>query len=152
MATNLPIITNLEATVIHISTPKSIYICNIYIPPNQDINPVEINNLTEQIPMPRIILGDFNGHNCIWGSDTTNARGRTLENIIDATKLILLNNSEKTRFDSFTGNSSVLDLTLCDPALFPTLVWETLPYLYGSDHYPILITNQNGHDHYTTPL
>ncbi|XP_074032667.1 uncharacterized protein [Leptinotarsa decemlineata] len=99
----------------------------------------KVSDLFEQIPKPRIILGDFNAHNELWGSDTTNIGGRSLENVIDTSNLILLNSVTKTRFNAFSGKHSVLDLTLCDPALAPLLSWKVLPDLYDSDHFPILI-------------
>ncbi|GBM16126.1 putative RNA-directed DNA polymerase from transposon BS, partial [Araneus ventricosus] len=36
-----------------------------------------------QLPVPFIVLGDFNGHNTLWGSVDTNARGRQVEKLLD---------------------------------------------------------------------
>lgn len=151
-AQEIPLVTNIEALAISVLSPKKLHICNIYIPPNSEINSTELNNLIEQIPKPRIILGDFNSHNIIWGSDTTNPKGRILDSLMDKCNLIALNNGEKTRFNSFSGTSSVLDLSFCDPSLSTSFSFEVLPYLYGSDHFPIKLTSEQQPNSCTNPI
>ena len=36
-----------------------------------------------------LLLGDFNGHNFIWGSDDVNDKGRIIENFINKNNLSL---------------------------------------------------------------
>lgn len=55
--------------------------------------------------------------------------------------MIILNSNSPTHFSASTGGFSNIDLTICDPKIAPNLQWETLPTLYGSDHFPIKIQN-----------
>lgn len=142
-AQSITLTTDLEAVAVSVSLQRKVNICNIYIPPNKIIYSQDIKQILEQIPKPRIIIGDFNGHNTIWGSNTINTKGRIIATVMEELSLNLLNDGEKTRFNSYTGESSALDLSLCDPVLSPSLSWEVLPYLYGSDHHPIKISNNN---------
>ena len=143
-AHEIPINTNLEAVAVSIELPnKNVSICNIYIPPSTDFSTEDISNLLRQIPSPRVVIGDFNSHNVIWGSLNTDLKGRHLFDAIDMVGLAILNNGEKTRFNSSSGQSTALDLSLCEPALTLTLQWQVLPFLYGSDHFPILITDSS---------
>lgn len=139
-ATQIHINTNLEAVAIKIEQKQEINLCTLYLPPNEALDSEELSSLLQQIPLPRIILGDFNCHNIIWGSMMTNRKGRILEEILDYQNLALLNNGSGTRYNSFTGNFSSIDLSFCDTTLLPDLTWETLPDLYGSDHCPIKIS------------
>jgi hypothetical protein len=38
-------------------------------PPTIQTRITKLNNLINQLPSPYIIMGDFNGHNPLWGSD-----------------------------------------------------------------------------------
>ncbi|KAB0797694.1 hypothetical protein PPYR_08687, partial [Photinus pyralis] len=136
-------LTNLEAVATTIITSSKFNICNIYLPPNLNISNNDIAIVLEQIPSPRIIIGDFNAHNEIWGSISTDARGRIIESIIDRYNLNLLNDGNQTRFNSFTGNFSTLDLSICDPQTGTHLEWDVIPHIYGSYHRPIKITKQD---------
>lgn len=135
--------TQLEAIAISLKGPQKINICNIYIPPGTDPSARELSDLFNQIPQPRIILGDFNAHHVLWGSSKSDSLGRKIEQIITNLNVNLLNDGSITRFNVSTGGGSAIDLTLCDPVLQPGLSWQVTPYLHGSDHFPILITNNN---------
>lgn len=100
-AKEIPITSEIEAIAIQVIYKQKLNICNIYIPPNKDINLTELNQLIIQIPTPRLIVGDFNGNNVIWGSQSTNKRGKIIEESINANHLNLLN----------TGGWATQDLT-----------------------------------------
>lgn len=138
-ATEINLTTNLEAVAASINFRNKISICNIYIPHGRNLDITELQHLIDQLPRPRLIIGDFNCHNILWGSINTNAAGTLMENFIDSTKLMLLNTGEPTRFNAATGGFSNIDLSMCDPELFTYLEWRTYDYLYGSDHFPIKI-------------
>ena len=53
---------NLQATAIKASLPQTINIYSTYIPPKHKLDKNEIENLTEQLPTPIILMGDFNAH------------------------------------------------------------------------------------------
>lgn len=97
--------TNLEAIAVSVNCHTKINICNIYLAPNREINYDEITDLLGQIPSPRIILGDFNAYNTIWGSPTTNKRGSILEKLIEDNNLAILNTGSPTRFNHITENA-----------------------------------------------
>ena len=78
--------TNLQATAVRISLHKTITLCSIYIPPQYKLELQELNNLITQLPSPYIIMGDFNGHNPLWGSDKLTDKGKKLEDFANQNK------------------------------------------------------------------
>jgi hypothetical protein len=88
-AYQLPINTQLESVAVTIQLAKKLNICNVYIPPNKDFYLHDINNLLNQIPSPRLIIGDFNSHHISWNSLDTNLRGQILYDAIEKTNLVI---------------------------------------------------------------
>ena len=84
--------TSLQAVAATVKFRNRITICNIYIPPTSRISLKNLQDLYIQLPQPCTLIGDFNAHSQRWGSDNTNARGKMIENFIDQTNLIILNN------------------------------------------------------------
>ncbi len=142
----LPINTNLEAIAITINHHGKMNICNIYIPHPDNIDSNDVEQLIRQIPTPRIILGDLNSHNPVWGSDHLTTQGRNFGEIFDNQNLTLMNDGSKTHFNAYNASFSCIDLSLCDPVSAPLLTWKALKELYSSDHFPIII------DHFHAPL
>lgn len=134
---------NTEMEAIAIQTMinnTNLTICNIYINNKYEMNINELENLIDQLPQPFLITGDFNSHNTLWGSHKTDIRGKIIEKLIISRNLILLNNLQPTHFNLTTGNTSVIDLTICSCELAVKMEWKVLDYLYNSDHYPIIVT------------
>lgn len=138
-AEQIDIQTEIEAVAIKIQAPATISVCNIYLPNSQSLDANEIKDLIKQLPKPFILLGDFNSHNTIWGSNKSDTRGRQMENIIDEEDLIILNNGQPTHFNMSNGRLSAIDLTLCSTAIAPKCNWGVLEQLHDSDHFPILL-------------
>lgn len=117
---------------------KKITICNIYLQ-NSQPDPQEILTDLSQLPKPILILGDFNSHNILWGSSYSDSRGKIIENIIDRTELILLNNGCPTHICLAYNSFSAIDLTIsiCSTSIAQDIKWRTDNYTYDSDHYPI---------------
>ncbi|XP_055931918.1 uncharacterized protein LOC129962202 [Argiope bruennichi] len=90
------------------------------------------------------MLGDFNGHSTLWGSNSTNSRGQQIEQFISNNCLCLLNNDEKTYFHEPTRTFHSLDLAICSPELLPLLTFAVSNDLYNSDHYPIIVSHADG--------
>lgn len=132
--------TNLQAVAVKLWCPESVTICSVYIPPDFALTQNDISTLISQLPTPYIIVGDFNSHNRIWGSDHSNNRGKVMEDILANEDVSLLNTGAATHFCSFTGKFSHIDLSLCDPRSFPSLSWQTLDDLHDSDHFPVKIS------------
>jgi len=122
---------------------KYLDIVNLYLPPSQNID----TNIIEQYLNKDhhiIILGDFNSHNALWGSNQTNARGKLIENFIDKHNLTVLNTKQPTRLHH-TGTTSNIDLTLTNPQVALNTTWEVANDNLGSDHYPIIINTKHKH-------
>ena len=122
---------------------KRVTICNIYIHPQQNFTQADLKKLTDQLPKPFILTGDFNSHNSLWHDYKTDTRGETLENFILDNDLNILDEDEHTFEQIRTDNSiykSHIDLTLITPDLQPDLDWTTCDDDNGgSDHFPIKI-------------
>jgi len=136
----LTISTDIEAIVVTIKlTNNDINICNIYLPNHKTFDQTDINNIIKQLPKPFIIVGDFNSHNVIWGSDNTDQRGKVIEKILDDNDIILLNNTEPTRLNPINGNLSHIDLSFASTSLAQRINWNVTPNLTSSDHFPIIL-------------
>ena len=73
--------TELQATAVSVTLDKEITICSVYIPPSFSLNSQHLDSLL-QLPSPYIILGDFNGHNILWGGKNNDSRGELIENFL----------------------------------------------------------------------
>ena len=74
--------TNLQAVAVKITLSFVFTICSIYCPPNKYIDSNDLEHLLSQIHGPVMMLGDFNSHNPLWGSDHITPKGRVIENFI----------------------------------------------------------------------
>lgn len=137
---------NLQVSAVRIGLHTQYTVCNLYIHPNENITSQDLLNLINQLPQPFIILGDFNAKHPLWGNRETDRHGRVIEQILMDPDIGILNDGHATHFHVQTGTSSAIDLSLCSPIVQPDLVWTVLDDLYGSDHYPILITNETSND------
>ena len=85
------------------------------------------------------MLGDFNGHNVLWGSKDNDPRGEVIENFITKNDICLMNDKSHTYLDSGKGTFSSIDLSLCHPSVFLDYNWSVCEDQHGSDHFPIII-------------
>ncbi|GFY17258.1 putative RNA-directed DNA polymerase from transposon X-element [Trichonephila clavipes] len=67
--------TSLQDVAVRIHIRSLVTVCCVYLPPNDVVPQVDLNQLVSQLPAPFILLGDFNGHSPLWGHDDTNSRG-----------------------------------------------------------------------------
>ena len=70
--------------------------CSIYIPPNSSDSLAQLKSLTDQLSTPFIIMGDFKGHNPLWGSKTTNDKDTQLKDFLSQKGLCIFNNGTDT--------------------------------------------------------
>ena len=131
--------TTLQAVAVKVFLPSPLHICNIYLPPDSVVTQQSIDHLMDQLPRPFLLAGDFNAHNPLWGSLTTNLKGTLVENTIRLRNVVLLNNGSNTHLTAATGSLSAIDLTLCSPSLALDTEWSVHDDLCGSDHFPIFI-------------
>lgn len=140
----------LLAVAVRVKVPFETTICSIYLPDGR-WKQQELLDLIKNLPPPIILAGDFNSHNTLWGSDFTDTRGNTLENIINDTNLTILNSGSPTHINAYSGKSSAIDLTIASPSLSLMLDWRVLPEPYFSDHYPISISLSTQFEPFKTP-
>lgn len=131
--------TDLQAVAATIFGPFKFTVCSLYLPPNVTFSIDQLVHLTQQLPEPLLLLGDFNGHNILWHSTETDTRGRLIEAFLGATNLCIINGNSPTHFCSATGKHSYIDLSLSSPQILSRIEWRVSDDLYGSDHYPIVI-------------
>jgi hypothetical protein len=130
---------NLQATKVRISLHKTIISCSVYIPPQYKLNLHELNSLVNQLPSSYIIMGDFNSHNPLWGSDKLTDKGKKLEHFANQNNLCILYDGSNTYLHPGNGSYTSIDITLTDPTLASDLSWTVHDDLCDSDNFPILI-------------
>ena len=93
---NIQLTTELQATAVSVTLDKEITICSIYIPPSFSLKTEHLDSLLKQLPSPYLLLGDFNGHNILWGNKENNSRGELIENFITNNDICLMNDKSNT--------------------------------------------------------
>ena len=142
--------TNLQAVAVKITLSFVFTICSIYAPPNKCIDIKDLEHLLSQIQEPVMILGDFNSHNPLWGSDHLSPKGRVIESFISQNDLCLYNDGSSTFIHSGNGTYSAIDLSFASPTLFDRFSWNVHDDCSGSDHFPIILRAVENDD-YTKP-
>ncbi|GBM63257.1 hypothetical protein AVEN_110942-1 [Araneus ventricosus] len=111
--------TQLQAVAIQIQLNSRITVCYLYLPPRVHIEQRHLDYLIQQLPSPFFLLGDFNGHNPLWGRTDTNPRGRQIETLIEDRGLCILNDNSYTHFHQASHTFHTIDLAICSPSLAP---------------------------------
>ena len=121
----------------------------MYIPPNFHLETEHLDTLLKQLPSPYILVGDFNGHNILWGCKDNTPKGNIIEDFITKNDLCLMNDKSHTYLHPAAGNFSSLDLSLRHPSLLLDFDWTVSEYQHGSDHFPVIIesVNNSTNDH-----
>ena len=142
--------TELQAIAISVTLDREITICSVYIPPSFSLKIEHLDSLLKQLPSPYLLLGDFNGHNILWGNKENNSRGELIENFITNNDICLMNDKSNTYMHDPTGSFSSIDLSFCHPSLFLDLNWSVCKDQHHSDHFPIIIKSNTStvEDHY----
>ena len=138
---HIPLDTNLQAVAVSLTLHRVITLCSIYIPPSSRLSPKDLDDLVPQLPSPFILLGDFNGHNILWGSKDINDKCKIVECFIHNHGLCLYKIKSPTHLHPATGTYTSLDLSICFPTLLLDYDWKVHDDLCGSDHFPILLNN-----------
>ncbi|KAE9533568.1 hypothetical protein AGLY_009206 [Aphis glycines] len=139
--------THLETIATLVELDRQTCICNIYIPDSTPFTSSDIKHIINQLPKPFIIMGDFNSRNTAWGCNITDSRGKIIEQIIEHEQsLVLLNNGDPARFNSFNVSLSAIDLTITSSNLVPSIEWQVLTSYSGK------IRIQNKNTSYDPPL
>ena len=132
--------TPLQAVAARVTLNKVVTF-SIYLPLSDHVAKTDLINLTEQLPSPFVLSGDFNGHSPVWGNESYNSRGQMLEDLFPEMDLCILNDGSSTSIHPATGSTSVLDLSICGPSLVLDYEWNIHEDLCGSDHFPVILTS-----------
>lgn len=138
----LPPPSDLECIIISITllNGKNLNIMNVYDPPS---NAWPVNRVDEykQLFSHRnaFIVGDFNAYHPLWGSKTTDSRGRALVDLLQDFNFTCINTGEGTHLTD-SGDLNPLDLTFVSSHLALESDWEVHPDFMGSDHGPCFVT------------
>ena len=135
----LNLVTDLQAMAFRIRATGLYTICNLYLPPGDEIAVHQLINLVQQLPRPFILAGDFNSRHHQWGDTRCNRLGNVIESLLLEGDVVLLNSGSFTHYHIQTNSYSAIDITLCSPDLRPGLEWSVSDDLYGSDHYPVTV-------------
>ena len=131
--------TELQATAVSVTLDREITICSVYIPPSFSLNSQHLDNLLQQLPSPYVLLGDFNGHNILWGGQNNDSRGELIENFITKNDICIMNDKSYTYYSPSTKSFTSIDLSFCHPSLFLDYNWSVCEDQHNSDHFPIII-------------
>ena len=138
--------TNLQAVAVKITLSFVFTICSIYAPPNKYIDIKDLEHLLSQIQEPVMILGDFNSHNPLWGSEHLSPKGRVIETFVSQNDLCLYNDGFPTFLHAGNGTYSAIDLSFASPTLFGRFSWDVHDDCSGSDHFPIILRSVETND------
>ena len=130
--------TPLQACAVTTKLHNVMTICSIYSSRNHTLSEPLLQHLLQQLPTPVLLLGNFNSYDIIWGSETTNARGKIIEYFITNAHLNLLY-SEKPTIVAYPTETAI-DLSICSPKLQINMEWSVHPSPGDSDDCPIIIT------------
>ena len=123
------------AATVHIGQQNAVTFANIYILGSAPLDFDELCRITNYLPKPAVILGDFNARETDWENRHTDSRGRVIEQYIDRQQLNMLNNGAPTHI---SGTAS--DLTITFPKVTPHCGWQEYESVLNSDHFPIIPT------------
>ncbi|GBO24714.1 hypothetical protein AVEN_187053-1 [Araneus ventricosus] len=127
--------TNLQALAVRVMLSNLVTVCTLYLPSSTSVDERDLDRLVDELPAHFIIVGDFNGHSPLWGSNNTNSRGRQIEEFINTHSLCLLNNGE----DTYEVELSTLRSSYYARRLFPYFNFRVGVDLHDSDHFPIFL-------------
>ena len=131
--------TELQATAVSVTLDKEITICSVYIPPSFSLDSQHLDSFLQQLPSPYIILGDFNGHNILWGNTNYDFRGELIENFLTKNDICIMNNKSYTYLSLSAKSFTSIDLSFCHPSLYLDYNWSVCEDQHNSDHFPIII-------------
>ena len=128
--------TEIQSITVTVNGAKLI-IRNIYIPPSSSCPTGYLPDFgtllspTEDI----LIMGDFNAHDDLWYSSTTDAvaadRGAKIVEALESSELMVLNEDSPTRMPS-NGPTSSPDLTICNCHMGLNSNWTSASLLVAS--------------------
>ena len=68
---------------------------------SRQLHITDLQHLLDQLPIPYILIGDFNAKNPLWGSSLCDRWSAVIEQLIEDNDAVLLNDGSKTRYDVY---------------------------------------------------
>ena len=136
----VPINSPIATIAIRVRTNMEHTICNAYANPEPRLNANELRDLVAQLPTPYLLLGDLNSRSRAWGDTQENYNGRILEQFLINNDTAIFNIDLATHVTLHTGSTSCVDVSLCSPDVFGEFQWSVWQEIFGSDHYPMILT------------
>ena len=134
----IPLQSALQAVACHMNVSNHRFtICSLYLPPNKPLAETDLRALVSQFDEDFLICSDANAKHSAWGSPMIDRRGRVLFDFLLNNHLHILNDGSGTRFDTYTGQLSHIDVTVCSAELARHLNWRVQADCRNSDHFPI---------------
>ena len=130
---------DLRAVAVSVTLGRGIALCSVCVPPSFALGSERLNSLLQRLPSPFFLLGDFGGHNVLWGGGDGNPGGEVVEGFIAKDDMCLMNDRSHACLDSGGGAFSSVDLSLCHPSIFLDCDWSVCEDQHGSDHFPIMV-------------
>ena len=134
---------------VHLIGNMTLLLGNAYVPPQEYALIPKLSRLLARLPKYALLCGDFNAHNHMWDSRTTqNTGGRNLARTLDenSDKILLLNPPDipthltsRQSPDGIKISKTVIDLAFCTPQVWEFTTWTLLPkfVLPYAPHRPI---------------
>ena len=113
-------------------------LCSLCLP-HIEINEQEIIQLINQLSAPFIIMGDMNARSRIWGDTTRNNTGKILEEILQDSDVVIINDGTNIHYHRQTNTFSGIDLTVCSLDCQVDFSHKVLESRYDCDNDPIQI-------------
>ena len=82
-------------------------------PPSFSLNSQHLDSLLQQLPSPYIILGDFNGHNILWGNKNNDSRGKLIEKFLTKNDICIMNDKSYNYHSPSTKSFTSIDHPFC---------------------------------------
>ena len=114
-------------------------IINAYHAPNAQHNEDAYHQLFQTFNPDVIILGDLNAYSRVFRAQTTDARGKLLEQLMDDHNMVALNTGAGTYIRQ-TGELSHLDVAMATTNIARVANWIVTNESMGSDHLLVKIT------------
>lgn len=150
-----PLVANYQITNIKLFLPNNgtITIANIYNQPGFYSNFNDIHQLTDALPKPTLLVGDFNAHSLLWDdSHQSDPAGSNIEDFLTNTDFCCLNESDApTHFSNAHNTFSSVDVSLCTADISERFKWNVCDDNYTSDHFPIILTYLNNNNDVPLP-
>ena len=128
-----------QATAVSVTLDREITICSVYIPLSFALNYQHLDNLLQHFSSLFILLGDFNGHNILWGGQNNDSIGELIKNFITKNDICIMNDKSYTYYSPSTKSFTSIDLSFCHPSLFLDYNWSVCEDQHNSDHFSINI-------------